>query len=318
MSPLVSVVIPLYNKEQYISKTIDSVLTQTLQDFELIIVNDGSTDQSLKIVESYSDSRIRIISQTNHGLSATRNRGIKEARTELLAFLDADDLWYPTFLEKILQLYSLYPDSGLYGTAYSVYDGEKWIHDIIQYPNLGERIFKSYFGEWAEARHPIIIASGFAAKKSALMRVGCYREDQRAGQDHELFGRIALYYTIAYSPSVCVRYNAGTANNGDVVRYIIEVPLVQYLKAHEIDEKTYISNPVDLNDYLNQWKIRIGGRNIYSGFRSVGRQQILSVTKNKNKLFFGVFLFMSFIPIPYAKISPKVVRSVLRIFHIVI
>ena len=87
---MISVVIPLYNKEKQIRKTLQSVLTQTFQDFEIVVVNDGSTDNSAIEVEKVKDPRIRLIHQQNAGVSAARNKGIEEARYELIAFLDAD------------------------------------------------------------------------------------------------------------------------------------------------------------------------------------------------------------------------------------
>lgn len=314
MEPLVSVVIPLYNKEAYIENTINSILAQTLSDFEIIVVNDGSTDRSLEIVKSINDSRIRIITQTNHGLSATRNRGIREANTELIAFLDADDTWGSLFLETIYRLYTKYPNAGFFGTAFSVYSGDNLVRHVVHEPENGDRIFSSYFGEWEKAGHPIIIASGFAARKSALMRVDCYRADLRAGQDHDLFGKIALYYDVAYSPDICLTYNIGTTNNGDRVNYVIEVPLMKYLSANHNDN--FICNMNDLHKYLNHWKIRTGGRNVYSGFRKEGRKQILLATSAKFSLLKLIFLLMSYLPVPLEKISPNKVRSILRVFEL--
>ena len=91
----VSVIIPLYNKSQYIARTLDSVLAQTFQDYEVIVVNDGSTDDGPRIVRQYRDPRLRLVSQENRGLSGARNRGIAESRTDWVAFLDADDEWMP-------------------------------------------------------------------------------------------------------------------------------------------------------------------------------------------------------------------------------
>lgn len=95
-----SVIIPLYNKESQIKKTLESVLNQTFKDFEIVIVNDGSIDKSIEVVESFDDNRIRIINQNNSGVSQARNRGIIEANRKWIAFLDADDLWKPNKLEK--------------------------------------------------------------------------------------------------------------------------------------------------------------------------------------------------------------------------
>lgn len=93
-----SVVIPLYNKELSIKNTIQSVLNQTFQDFEIVIVNDGSTDNSLQVVQQINDSRIRIINKPNGGVSSARNRGIKESKYKWIAFLDGDDLWLENHL----------------------------------------------------------------------------------------------------------------------------------------------------------------------------------------------------------------------------
>lgn len=99
-----SVIIPLYNKELSIGNTIQSVLNQTYQDYEIVIVNDGSTDSSLQVVEKINDSRIRIINKPNRGVSSARNRGIKEAKYEWIAFLDGDDLWDPNKLEELYKI----------------------------------------------------------------------------------------------------------------------------------------------------------------------------------------------------------------------
>lgn len=99
-----SVVIPLYNKEKEIKSTLDTVLNQSYTDFEIVIVNDGSTDRSIEVVQGIDDPRIRLIDQKNGGVSAARNRGIRESRNEWIAFLDADDLWDKIKLEKIAQV----------------------------------------------------------------------------------------------------------------------------------------------------------------------------------------------------------------------
>jgi hypothetical protein len=100
----VSIIIPLYNKRPYVKRALDSVLRQTLTDIEVLVVNDGSTDGSETIVEAYTDPRVRLLHQANAGPGAARNRGVALANSPLLAFLDADDEWSPTFLEKNVAL----------------------------------------------------------------------------------------------------------------------------------------------------------------------------------------------------------------------
>jgi glycosyltransferase involved in cell wall biosynthesis len=111
---LVTVVMPLYNKEQYLADTVASVLDQSHQNFELIVVNDGSTDGSADVIRQIQDSRIRLIDQANQGVSKARNNGVLNARGELIAFIDADDLWYCDHLRHLLSAYSKYKHAGLF------------------------------------------------------------------------------------------------------------------------------------------------------------------------------------------------------------
>ena len=115
---MISVVIPLYNKAGQVARTLRSVLGQTFGRFEVVIVDDGSTDGSVNEARSVHDSRIRIVSQRNAGVSAARNRGIAEARYDLIAFLDADDEWKPTYLETQCNLYRKYPDCSVFACNY--------------------------------------------------------------------------------------------------------------------------------------------------------------------------------------------------------
>src|SRR6478735_1139624 len=117
--PFFSVVIPVFNKETFIEKTIKSVLEQTFDDFEIIVVNDFSTDGSLDIVSKIDSDKIKVIQHDkNKGLSATRNTGIRNSNSNYIAFLDADDIWKPTFLEKIHSLILQFPEAKLFATNY--------------------------------------------------------------------------------------------------------------------------------------------------------------------------------------------------------
>ena len=100
-NPKISVIVPIYGAEKWIEATVKSVLAQTLTDFELILVDDGSPDRSIEICESFDDPRIRIVRQENRGLPGARNTGIRHAKGELLAFLDADDIWRSDKLQKL-------------------------------------------------------------------------------------------------------------------------------------------------------------------------------------------------------------------------
>ena len=110
-SPLITVIIPLYNKEQWVKRALDSVLAQTYENFEILVVNDGSTDKSREVVAAYDDERIHIIDKQNGGVSSARNLGIKRAKGEYLALLDADDEWKPEHLSVLMEGFRRFPDA---------------------------------------------------------------------------------------------------------------------------------------------------------------------------------------------------------------
>ena len=119
---MISVVIPLYNKEKSITSTLRTVLNQTFRDYEIVIVNDGSTDGSVEEIEKVQDDRIRLVHQPNAGVSAARNRGIEEAKGDLIAFLDADDEWKPEYLATQYHLFQKYPECSVFACNYEFRD----------------------------------------------------------------------------------------------------------------------------------------------------------------------------------------------------
>ena len=119
----VSVIIPIYNKTLYVAKALDSVLAQTFTDYECIIINDGSTDDSASVVKQWIQNkacsdRFRLINQQNAGVSEARNHGIASSQGEYVAFLDADDWWSPTYLEKMISFAAEYPEAGVWARNY--------------------------------------------------------------------------------------------------------------------------------------------------------------------------------------------------------
>jgi len=294
MNPKVSVVIPLYNKAPYIARALNSVLSQTIQDFEVIVVDDGSTDDGVEVVRGFDDPRIRLIQQENRGVSAARNRGIEAARAELVAFLDADDEWLPRFLETILRLRVLYPDAGLYGTAYEVrYPSELYFPTSraqrIYIKDDGERLISSYFGALVEFGAVIFNSSSFVAPKNVLLEVGGFPLGVKWCEDSTLWGMIALQFPVAYSPEVCSIYYQYTANNSNGTTAGLENPFLRYVSAIPEDELLRRDDIADLMEYCDICRITTISYNIRSGHGKRARQQLLSVTsprytKEKYKL----------------------------------
>ena len=205
--PFFSVIIPLYNKESYIEATVKSVLNQTFSDFEVILVDDGSTDNSLEVVKSFSDLRIHIIENNkNKGLSASRNTGIKNAKANYIAFLDADDLWKPTFLEKINFLINKYPQASIFATKYDILlKNNKLIEYQFQIKNFNNYGVISNFFE-CNLNQSIFNSSCLCIQKSVFENIGFYNESINYSEDIDLYIRSLAQYKLAYFDKALATY----------------------------------------------------------------------------------------------------------------
>lgn len=208
---MISVVIPLYNKEKQIAHTLQSVLNQTFQDFEVVIVDDGSTDGSVAEVEKLCDSRIRLIHQENAGVSAARNRGIEEAKSDLIAFLDADDEWKPEYLATQYYLSQKYPDCNVFACNYEFRDTEGKVTTTIirKLPFIGEDGILSNYFEVASCSHPPICSISIMVRKSAIQAIGGFPTDVSHGEDLLTWANLAVRNEIAYTRQVCSIYCLG-------------------------------------------------------------------------------------------------------------
>lgn len=196
-------VIPLYNKAPHIGRAIRSVLCQTVTDFEVIVVDDGSTDGGATVVSALqsSDSRLKLVRQENQGVSAARNRGISEASSDFIAFLDADDEWGPEHVQTLLRLHENFPQAGAFATAYLFVrpDGKTALPKFAGIPaSPWEGLFTDYF-ESAALGEPPVCSSSVAIPLDIFHKVGCFKIGEKMGEDLDMWGRIALDYPIAFS-----------------------------------------------------------------------------------------------------------------------
>ncbi len=201
LSPMVSVIVPLYNKADHIAATLDSALAQTFGDYEIIVVDDGSTDASSAIAQGYGD-RIRYIHQNNRGAGAARNRGLAEARGRYMAFLDADDTWRPEKLAEQVAFMEAHPEI-MWCSANSSQDEGCRRHNglFLPYdPQTDEQwtCFDDWFDE--NTRHWIQCTSVIMVRREVFAEVGDFDAAIPSGQDMDLWIRIALCYPrIGYS-----------------------------------------------------------------------------------------------------------------------
>ena len=201
----ISVIVPLYNNENEIERALHSIFAQTVTGHEVIVVNDGSTDDGESVVRNMNDPRVRIITQENKGVSAARNRGIAEAKNDLIAFLDADDEWRPNFLETVARMHEAFPDCSVFGThyLYREVDGSISVPILRRLPpGEWEGVLQNYF-EVAAHSDPPLWSSAVAVKKNALQSIGGFPEGIAIGEDLLTWARLAVQYRVAYSKHQC-------------------------------------------------------------------------------------------------------------------
>jgi len=186
--PKISVIMSVYNGERYLKQAIESILNQTFTDFELIIVNDGSTDNSLKIIQSYDDTRIRLINnKANIGLTKSLNKAIKQAHGKYIARQDADDISLHNRFEEQLRYFERYLNVALLGTSvYLIDENGKTLGKRIALTNPGKQLLKEN-----QFNH-----GSTMFKKEAVVRLGEYNELLRYSQDYELWLRMAKHYEV--------------------------------------------------------------------------------------------------------------------------
>ena len=207
-----SVVIPLYNKEHYIASTLRSVLTQTFPDYEVIVVDDGSTDNSLQACKTVQSDKIRIVQQANQGVSAARNKGIELAAGEYICFLDADDTWHPDYLQNIETIVQKYPQSDIFVTAYRIIYANGRCKESRRLPQVNGCL-PSYW-ETLGKGYDFVWTSATTVRRTALLAAGGFRLGEKIGQDLDLWARLARNNPcVAYASRVCVDYNRGAEAN---------------------------------------------------------------------------------------------------------
>ena len=213
--PKFSVVISVFNKEKYISDTLKSVLAQTFQDFEIVILNDGSTDNSEAEILKFKDKRIRYFHEANQGAGAARNFVIEKAEGEFIALLDADDFWKPQYLTEIDKLITSFPEGKVFATAIELETKGKTFPSTYSLPDLtpGEVRVVDYFS--ASFLNTILTSSSTVLHHSVFEKAGKYDPSIKSGEDTDFWIRIGLHFKVIFlnTPYATYRYDAASLSN---------------------------------------------------------------------------------------------------------
>ncbi len=281
----ISVIIPTYNRSALLKRAIKSVLNQTFQDFELIVVDDGSTDDTKKIVDSFSNQKITYIYQQNSGgASRPKNTGIKTAKGDYIAILDSDDEWLPDKLKKQIQYFaeSKNPKLGVVGCDIVIIEGSKKTnYKIPKYKNIFKRILIT---------DDMGTGSAMMYKKEVFDKVGLFDENLKSGQDREMRLRLSQVYDFGFVNELLVNYYIGHNNISSTGlniekrekdwQYLFE----KYKTYYEADKKLYSD------------KLRYEGtRYMILGLKNKAQKSFWqSIIKNPVNLKSYLYLFFSF------------------------
>ncbi|TRX24610.1 glycosyltransferase family 2 protein [Flavobacterium franklandianum] len=199
-----TVIIPLFNKENFIENTLKSVLNQSFIDFEVLIINDGSTDKSEEKVLGFKDARIHYFYKKNSGVSAARNFGIEKAKSNYITFIDADDYWYPHFLQEMFENVNRFTDLKVFSAAIEVETSKKIIPSTYSIVKTADCEIVNYFE--ASSKETVICTSCAVFHKSVFETTGYFDINLKSGEDTDMWIRIGLIYHILFSWKILARY----------------------------------------------------------------------------------------------------------------
>jgi glycosyltransferase involved in cell wall biosynthesis len=248
----ITVVIPVFNSKNTIIRTLNSVLNQTYKPFEIILVDDGSTDNSIELAINH-DKNLKIINKKNGGVSSARNLGIKNSNSEWIAFLDSDDTWNELFLEKINNLINIYPSSVICATSYQL----EYSDGSIKKPVLKEEAFESNIGilenyfKTCYFSDPPVWTSATCVNKKAIISVGCFSEKIDSGEDLIVWAKLSVLGNIAYDKNILATYNQTTFER---FNYIPKRPDYVAIELNQLTKSTINENEKKfLKKYIGKW-----------------------------------------------------------------
>jgi glycosyltransferase involved in cell wall biosynthesis len=269
--PKVTVVIPAYNAMKFLPETVESVLAQTFSDLELLIVNDGSSDNILQWATNITDDRVKLISQENQGVSAARNTGIMQSNGEYLAFLDADDLWKSTKLEKQIRRFEEYPEAGLVYTWTNLVDAfSKPINRVIASKLEGN--------VWEQIIVANMIGNGSSAmiRRSCFETVGMFDSELSGAADRDMWIRIAVHYPFAVVKEPLTLWRQHTNSMSKKHQEMIQ-------DLRRTIEKNFQSVPLDLLYLQNR---SYSYMNLYQSWNSVDEGNIEKAIYFRQQAYF--------------------------------
>lgn len=305
----VAVVIPAYNCASTLAAAIESVLAQTYRDFRIFVIDDGSTDTTAEIMRLYSD-RCVCLSQPNTGVSSARNRGILESSGKYIAFLDADDLWHPSKLERQIQLLNLNPDAGLVYSDFSISGEAQSVDSFFAQTHVPPdgRVFEELLRECLVSTPSVVV------RRQVLEEVGLFNESLQVCEDMNLWLRIASCWNLAVIPEVLVtvRRRQGSLSNmaaGTLLSLRSGLASMQHIESSCLQLSP--SETQALRQVLSVYYYKSGSAQLTAGLRQPARAHLLL------SLRYNLFQSLALVKLGGSWMPTGIFRVFARLYHTV-
>jgi glycosyltransferase involved in cell wall biosynthesis len=298
---LCSVIIPLYNKAEFIEAAIQSVLNQSHQNFEVIVVDDGSTDDGASQVQAIHDHRIKLIQQANGGVSSARNQGIELAKGDLVCFLDADDWYLPAYLETIVSMASRYPEIAFFATYFKTVSNRNLNQTSMSW-DPGDtstvELIDDLFYRW---RFSMFLFTGSVAIRRLYLNQfkPYFRPGEQNGEDHDLWFRLAEKSRLAYCPAQLVGYRRDV--DGSLVAtcdYCSLLPVYIRLEQRALDRQLPDNFRNSALRLVAEAKVTIARRLLMDGRRYDAFMQLLNTRRGMVSRRWWVSIIMCILGTP--------------------
>ncbi len=254
--PCFSIIIPVFNKEKFVSKTIKSVLSQTFSDFEIIVINDGSNDTSESEILAITDDRILYFSKENEGVAVARNFGIAKASAKYVCFLDADDFWHSNFLSTMNHYIHKLPNEKVFASAIEIETTKKIVPAQYSFAKKDDFEILHFFE--ASLKEAILWTSAVCIHKEVFDKSGVFDEQLTVSEDTDLWIRIGLNYQVVFIWQILARYVFDEKSISRNRNYIFEDA---FFEKYESAEKLYpaVKKYMDYNRFSSAIKCNLNG-----------------------------------------------------------
>ena len=278
--PRFSIIIPVFNKEKFVAKTIKSVLSQTFSDFEIIVINDGSTDKSEAEILAIADERILYFSKKNEGVAVARNLGIAKASADYICFLDADDFWFPNFIETMNQYIQKLPNEKVFACAIEIETNKKTFPAQYSINKKGDFEIVNFFE--ASQKEAVLWTSAVCIHKEVFKKTNVFDEQLTISEDTDLWIRIGLNYPVVFIWQILARYVFDKKSISRNLNYIFEVAFFEKYADKE-RQNLALKKYMDLNRFSSVIKHNLNG-DLKSGAKLYAEIDLKNLTKKKRIL----------------------------------